>query len=164
MHIYFTRTVPKYMRLYAHFAARQLGVHELRGSIDIHLSKGTIAGHSFGLCWGDNREAEILLGSRQFGETISQEDKLKTLGHELVHARQYLRRELIPKEGSYNTCVWKGKKYHYDPADETSQPWEVEATEWEETLYTAWQAILDAGSIRLDLLEDILSEEPFSNV
>ncbi len=152
------------MRLYAHFAAKQLGVDELRGSIDVHLSKGTIEGNSFGLCWGDNREAEILLGSRQFGKAITQEDKLKTLGHELVHARQYLRRELIPHGDSLDECVWKGKKCTFDPKDESNQPWELEASEWEETLYTAWESILEAGSMRLDLLADILSEEPFSNV
>lgn len=159
MKMYFSRTVPQYMRIYAHFAAHQLGVSKLRGTIDIHMSKGTIEGHSFGLCWGDNRECEILIGSRQFGNPISQDDKLRTLGHELVHARQYLRRELRVQDDTRDECVWKGRRYLFDPEDETKEPWEVEAHEWEETIFIAWKTLLEDNKLttaNLSFLGDLI--------
>ena len=67
------------MRVYAHFCAHHLELNKLRGTIDVHLSRGTLEGDAYGLCWGDNREAEIHIGSIQWGKPIPNEDKLKPI-------------------------------------------------------------------------------------
>jgi|OM-RGC.v1.023086137 hypothetical protein len=147
MEIFFSKSVPKYMRVYAHFCAHHLELNKLRGTIDVHLSRGTLEGDAYGLCWGDNREAEIHIGSIQWGKPIPNEDKLKTLGHEMVHARQYLRRELIPRKDGIEKCQWKGEECSFDMNDEENEPWEVEARMWEDKLHDGWIELLDSKKI-----------------
>ena len=153
MEIFFSRSVPKYMQVYAHFCAHHLELDKLRGTIDLHLSRGTLEGDAYGLCWGDNREAEIHLGSIQWGKPIPVEDKLKTLGHEMVHARQYLRRELIARKDGIEKCVWKGEVCSFDMNDEEKEPWEVEARKLEESLYEKWNEMLVEKNITRSNLE-----------
>lgn len=57
-------------------------------------------------------------------------EKLKTLAHELVHVRQYVRNEL---NDEMNT--WKGVKIDSDAIPYDDQPWEVEAIKLGEELY-----------------------------
>jgi hypothetical protein len=57
-------------------------------------------------------------------------EKLKTLAHELVHVRQYVRNEL---NDEMNT--WKGRKIDSDSIPYDDQPWEVEANELGNLLY-----------------------------
>jgi hypothetical protein len=60
----------------------------------------------------------------------SEEEKLKTLAHELVHCRQYARNEL---NDEMNT--WKGRKIDSDAIPYEDQPWEVEAIKLGDELY-----------------------------
>ena len=60
----------------------------------------------------------------------SEEEKLKTLAHELVHVRQYARNEL---NDEMNT--WKGRKVDSDAIDYDDQPWEVEANKLGNEIY-----------------------------
>ena len=83
-----------------------------------------------GLCWGDRQEGyvEIDIARKSFGVKLEYSDMMKTLAHEMVHAKQYLRGEL---NGYSNS--WKGKRlktYEYD-----NQPWEKEAYKLEDKLY-----------------------------
>ena len=57
-------------------------------------------------------------------------EKLKTLAHELVHVRQYVRNEL---NDEMNT--WKGRKIDSDSIPYDDQPWEKEANELGNLLY-----------------------------
>jgi hypothetical protein len=57
-------------------------------------------------------------------------EKLKTLAHEMVHIKQYVRNEL---NESMNT--WKGRKIDSDAIDYNDQPWEVEANQLGDELY-----------------------------
>ena len=60
----------------------------------------------------------------------SEEEKLKTLAHELVHVRQYARNEL---NDEMNT--WKGRYVDSDAIDYNDQPWEIEANKLGNELY-----------------------------
>ncbi len=55
---------------------------------------------------------------------------MKTLAHELVHVRQYVRNEL---NDEMNT--WKGRKVDSDAIDYDDQPWEVEANKLGNEIY-----------------------------
>jgi hypothetical protein len=60
----------------------------------------------------------------------SEEEKLKTLAHEMVHVKQYVRNEL---NDEMNT--WKGRYVDSDAIDYNDQPWEVEANKLGDKLY-----------------------------
>ena len=86
MQLYLGSNIPQYMEKFIDFAVEYLGIDKLRG--EIHMTyKTRLEEEAFGICWGDRRECEIHIGSQTFGEKISREDKLKTIAHELTHAR-----------------------------------------------------------------------------
>ena len=146
MIIHFNKQTPEYIREFAYFAARELGMDRLRGECEIRYVYGELEENSFGLCWGDGRETEIHIASRQYGRTISREDKLKTVAHEMTHARQYLKRELISNKDDVNdnnvaVAKWCGHPTLFNLADETDTPWEVEARLMEEKIYMKWLSL-----------------------
>ena len=138
MNLYLSKNMPAYMRVYADFASNYIGLDKLRGEVFVKLKYGTIDDDSYGLCWGDNYSAEIDIATKTMDETISREDKLKTLGHELVHARQYLKRELVAPKAPSHCERWKGEHIKYDPVNEMKMPWELEASKLEEEIYNAF--------------------------
>ena len=139
MRLYLSKNIPNYMDDFIRYACVYLGLDKLRGEINITY-KTKLDGEAYGLCWGDRRECEVQIASQTFGETISREDKLKTIAHELTHAYQYLTGKLkcdpdnidLDKEWS---SLWEGKQYKYRPDDESGKPWEVEAVHFENEVY-----------------------------
>ena len=136
MNIDFCNRTPLYLERFTFFAAKQIGLDKLRG--DIHLSYyPTLENDSYGLCWGDGKEVEIHIASKMSDRKVSKIDKMKTVVHELVHARQFLRRELSLGGGD-DECNWHGRLFRYDPKNESEAPWEVEAVSVEQPIYEAW--------------------------
>ena len=154
MQLYLSKRMPKYMTRYIWHSCRVLGLDELRGDITI-LLKGTLDGESFGLCWGDRREVEIHIATKQWGEPISREDKLKSIGHELTHAQQYLtgRLKCALAETEFKS-TWLGQEYRYAPEDEQSLPWEYEANEMESLIYNEWTEYKYKKNSRKWIVED----------
>lgn len=137
MQLFFSNNTPKYARVFAFFAAREIGLDKLRGTVEINW-KRTIAGECFGLCWGDNREAEIQIATKQWGQPVSRQDRLMTLAHELVHAKQYLMRHLADSDQDGYVTRWHGEDVAFDPEQEQNMPWELEASSVEEPIYFKW--------------------------
>lgn len=76
-----------------------------------------------------------VIGSpRHFLIEIRKDDKeeeiIKTLAHEMVHVRQYVRSELN-EEMTY----WRGRKVNSDEIPYSEQPWEIEAEQQGQELY-----------------------------
>jgi hypothetical protein len=142
MFVYYHARTPEYIQEFVEWCCVELGIDKLRGWIDFKWHYGELDDNAFGLCTGDSREISIWVATRQFGEPISYEDKLKTTAHELVHARQYLKRELTqdPDEWDLPVSRWKGRKVHYGKGKyaENDTPWEREARRWEEKLFKKW--------------------------
>ena len=138
MQLYPSKNMPNYMLEFIDFATEYLGIDRLRGDLHIDL-KQTLEDESFGLCWGDKREAEIQIASRQFDATgVTRENKLKTLAHELTHAYQYLTGELVAGDVGDFMSTWQGDIIPYTPETDNDTPWEVEAHDYEERIYEAW--------------------------
>ena len=138
MQLYLGCDVPKYMERFIHFACEELGLNYLRGDISVYVSR-RLDEESFGLCWGDRSEAEIHIANTQWGESISREDKLKTLAHELTHAYQYLTGALkCDISSDVFKSTWHKKVYRYLPEEEADLPWEIEARKQEERIYKKW--------------------------
>lgn len=50
---------------------------------------------------------------------------IRALAHELVHVKQYLRKEI--EDGRYMCVLWKGKRYVRTSSNYWDYPWEIEA-------------------------------------
>ncbi len=84
--------------------------------------KRSVDGDAIGYCSGDKNEVEIEL-SKEYSFT----DLMIALAHEMVHAKQFFRKELI------NGYMWKGRNYWN--CTYLHQPWEKSAYYHEMKLY-----------------------------
>lgn len=63
---------------------------------------------------------------------------LRTLAHELVHVKQYARKELVDMcSGNYK--MWNKTLYNENIVGYKNLPWEKEASEQEKVLYNLWK-------------------------
>ena len=107
---------------YLYNLQKELKINRLR-SKSIYLTfKRSCADDALGYCSGDKRVVEIEI-SKQYSFT----DQMLALAHEMVHAKQFLRKELV------DGYMYKGRNYwecRYD-----YQPWEKSAYALETKLY-----------------------------
>ena len=75
-----------------------------------------------------NREFEIEIDRTQPLRLL-----LETVAHEMVHVKQYARRELHP-----STDKWMGKTYNPKKVSYWDLPWEIEAHGRETGLFVRW--------------------------
>ena len=99
----------------------ELGINRLQRNIDIRFRK-KLDQDAMGYCWGDRDEVEI-----EINRTVSWEEQMIALAHEMVHAKQFFREELDPyfywKKRNWSNCAYE------------HQPWEKSAYYWEEKLF-----------------------------
>jgi len=100
---------------------KELNVHRLRNREITIRFKNVMDEGAWGYCHGDTHDIDI-----DINRTIPFEDQMQTLAHEMVHAKQFLRKEL---DGN----LWK--KRNYDNVKYDDQPWEKEANKMEKQLY-----------------------------
>ena len=115
---------------YAKIVLKEIGLGKLR-TRPIGIEFKNNADGALGLCEGDKTFAQIYISKvcPITKRKLSFLEMMKTMTHELVHAKQFLRGELN-SEGGWR---WKGKKangYEYD-----NQPWEVEANKLEADIF-----------------------------
>jgi hypothetical protein len=116
------------------FYAEALLGPKLSQNLDIMLTfekDGMADGHCFAVDEGRH-------GSRVFEVSInpkmSRAKQLKVLAHEMVHVKQYARKEL--KEHDIHTAYWMGKKWKLSDKliNYLFYPWEIEANGTERAL------------------------------
>ena len=85
---------------------------------------------AYGYCLelDDNRSFEIEVDKRLRLRTL-----LETVAHEMVHVKQYARRELHPVHDT-----WCGKTYNPKKVSYWDLPWEIEAHGRETGLFIRW--------------------------
>ena len=120
----------KRIEQYIHALAKELNIHRMWSKVIFVKFRKSLEDDAQGLCWGDYNDgyAEIKIARESLGEPVEYEEMLKTIAHEMVHARQFLRKQL---NGYTNS--WMGRKprnYKYE-----NRPWEKEAHGLEEELY-----------------------------
>ena len=102
-------------------------------SLDINIKLTRLGKEANGYCLRQtDREFELELDSRLTLRTM-----LETVAHEMVHVKQYARREMNDfafKEVHYK---WKGKLVP-DSTDYWDLPWEIEANGREVGLFIRW--------------------------
>lgn len=93
--------------------------------LNITFVKKLDKGQSYGHCSGDIGEVDIVVATN-----VPFLMQLRTLSHELIHARQLWAGEL-----SSDLCAYKGVDHTNTEYD--NQPWEIEAHKYEDQLFMA---------------------------
>ena len=111
-----SKSQKKHTKSMVEFCANKLmpRLHNL--DIFVHLCKTTGA---LGYCLEleDNRTFEL-----EINRTLSLRQLLETIAHEMVHVKQYARRELHPSKEA-----WLGKTVNPKKVSYWDLPWEIEA-------------------------------------
>lgn len=126
----------RYIQDFVHCCCVHLGIDNLPDSeIIIKFQKHLYDG-AYGHCWGDTEHAEVHIARYHGDQRLSKAEMLSTLAHELVHAKQYLRGELVDLDDEVG--FWKGKEFD-SSLDELHLPWEVEAYKLEMEIYELYE-------------------------
>ena len=117
----------KYVESMIEFCIKTLMPRMRTLDITVNLCKPTGA---LGYCLelDSKREFEIEVDRSQRLRRL-----LETVAHEMVHVKQYARRELHP-----DTNAWMGKTYNPDKISYWDLPWEIEAHGREVGLFVRW--------------------------
>lgn len=92
-------------------------------TLEIDISLKDLGEDIFGYCMeGDsNREFDL-----EINKTLDKENFVGTIIHEMIHVKQYARKELF--QGADGRTRWKSKWFaQYDTLSYDDQPWEKEA-------------------------------------
>lgn len=129
--------IKRFTKTVVHYAIQQLMPRMKTLSVDVIYEENTT---SFGYCLSiDAREFEITLR-----KNMSQEDLVTTLLHEMIHVKQYARKELVQKDaGQY---FWMGNPISND-IDYWDLPWEKDAYKTEIDLFRGFTSISTCGNI-----------------
>jgi len=140
MNIFCPQT-PPYLYQFIDDACHYLKIHRLKRDLHVSLPK-KISG-CYGCCWGDEESVEIEIARTLWKKPIPLETQLKTLCHEMVHAKQFFRKELIgpifnKRDGMVD--LWKGREFSEKYVKEKFSkyeeiPWEKEAYKLENKIY-----------------------------
>jgi|TARA_R110000822_G_scaffold299124_1_gene422042 hypothetical protein len=117
--------------LYVYNLGKELGIGRMYRKL-IEIDFVTDQEGQLGNAWGCPKEgyAHINIARKSEGTKVEYADMMQTLAHEMVHVKQYFRKEL---DGSNCRFKWKGRNadgYKYE-----NQPWEREAFRREAELY-----------------------------
>lgn len=121
----------KYIWEFAIKAVYYLGIEQEEVNIIISV-KNKLPDQAYGYCHGEDEDIEIELARRSYDNKLDRETILRTLAHEMVHAKQFIKGEL--KRARADTVLWKNKKYDWSE-DDDDNPWEVEAYALENEVY-----------------------------
>ncbi len=122
-----TKQQRTYAESLASFCVKMLMPRMRSLEIDIKLCKPKSA---LGYCLelDTNREFEL-----EIDKTQPMRRMLETVAHEMVHVKQFARRELHP-----STDEWYGKTYNPKKVSYWDLPWEIEAHGREVGLFIRW--------------------------
>ena len=122
-----TKNQKKYVRSMVKFCTKTLMPRMKTLDITIKL---TSPNGAMGYCLelDNNRTFEI-----EADRKLRMRKLLETIAHEMVHVKQYARRELHPVHDT-----WCGKTYNPDKVSYWDLPWEIEAHGREVGLFVRW--------------------------
>jgi hypothetical protein len=111
------------------FAIDELLPHKRKLNLIVKRKANLLEEHqAYGLCYSTDDPHYYFIDLYKDQDTS---DMLKTVFHEMVHVKQYAKKELVYKT-NYN--LWKGQKYN-DIENEWNRPWEIEARKYEKLIY-----------------------------
>ena len=132
-----TKSQKKYVRSMVKFCSKTLmpRMHTLDITVKLTSPKGAMG---YCLELDDNRTFEI-----EVDRNMRLRRLLETVAHEMVHVKQYARRELHPVHDT-----WCGKTYNPKKVSYWDLPWEIEAHGREVGLFVRWAEQENLGNKR----------------
>lgn len=124
--VFYPKRFPVTLVRFTEFALDHLRMRNLKDRTIIIKYVKNIEDDLFGMAYGDKELCEIYIARKTIDEPITMRDRMGTIAHELVHARQYFNGNLSEKNG---ITIWKKQQYY--EYDYTCAPWEVEALQIE---------------------------------
>lgn len=116
----------KYVKSVVEFCIKKLMPR--MDSLDITVVLKDLKSDAYGYCLSETtREFELEIHKR-----LPLRKLLTTVAHEMVHVKQYARRELTGDD------VWQGKTINPKKVDYWDKPWEIEAHGRECGLFVRW--------------------------
>tara|TARA_B110000858_G_scaffold196153_1_gene254244 strand:- start:619 stop:1029 length:411 start_codon:yes stop_codon:yes gene_type:complete len=113
---------------YAHDCMHWL-IPNIRRDVDVWVQfKNKVEHGHLGMAYGDKHGAVIEIAKTQNGKELLQFEIAKTLAHELVHAKQFIKGHLHPSLDKWKNVLVEGNVYK-------RSPWEKEAFLLEDELY-----------------------------
>lgn len=131
------RLTKKDIRDIVSFSGEILLGKRLAKNVTVIVKNKNLKRYEWGYCgptdWNNrkHREFEILLNYN-----ASRKNQIITLLHEMAHVKQYARNQLMCNE--YNSFKWLGKKVLTEPHEYDSLPWEIDAVQTEQYLFTLY--------------------------
>ena len=122
-----TKSQQKYTRSMVKFCIKTLMPRMKTLDITVRL-KSPNGAMGYCLELDDNRTFEI-----EVDRKLRMRKLLETIAHEMVHVKQYARRELHPVHDT-----WCGKTYNPEKVSYWDLPWEIEAHGREVGLFVRW--------------------------
>lgn len=102
-------------------------------SVWIDIQVGKVEEGYLGFCYGDSEFVQIELARRDTeGNMLSSKDIAHNLAHELVHAKQFIKRQIDGNQRYRKTATSEWEDHSNTKYKD--QPWEIEAYELEEEL------------------------------
>lgn len=80
-------------------------------------------------------------------KSLNKKDTLLTLGHEMVHVKQYAKGEMKDYCRPPRMVRWKGQKFCMEDVDYWSLPWEREARGYEMELYMKFREKMKENNV-----------------
>tara|TARA_B110000902_G_scaffold167563_1_gene191214 strand:+ start:3890 stop:4474 length:585 start_codon:yes stop_codon:yes gene_type:complete len=119
--------------LYVYNLCKELGINRMHRKL-IELNFVTDLDGLIGDAWVDEKEgfAQINIARKCEDEKLDYADMMETLAHEMVHVKQFFRKEL---DVSSANSVWKWKGRNAGGYKYENQPWELEAYRRQADLY-----------------------------
>jgi hypothetical protein len=130
----FGERVPIDLMRYAVQAAKFLRISK-PNSINVDFTINDLPNQAWGLCWGDLDPIVIIIATKSGQDSLNEQQILRTLSHELVHASQYLSGRLVVPEHPDQPDIWEGEPVHYLAEEEIYCPWEIEAERIGDRIY-----------------------------
>ena len=133
------RLTKKEIRDIVSFSSQILLGKRLSRYITVYVQNSKLKRYEWGYCgptdWnsGKHREFEILLNN-----TASRKNQIITILHEMVHLKQYARKELIVYN-SIGKYKWLNSKIQTGDDDYENLPWEIEASQTEKVLFEMYR-------------------------
>ena len=129
----YTFDVTKYLD-YIDECASVLGIQDSFTDVNIEF-KAKCDSDAGGYCYGDSDGVEIEIATHVQGEELSEEDIMRNIAHEMIHAQQIISGRLEnvglqllqsgESQSLVNVVVWDKERYTNTPY--ADQPWEIDA-------------------------------------
>jgi hypothetical protein len=111
---------------------KHLKLHRLsKNSVTVEFVESLEEGAIYGLCDTEGTEATIQIARTTRAGKVSFMEQMFSISHEMVHVKQFFRKELSNTEDG----EWKWKNKKADGYKYKNQPWEKEATKLENELF-----------------------------